>query len=255
MDPGRALALAEGEGIPADLDTGERALATLTRRCAVAPAALETGDLKEVQTAFGRRGAVEIGATVAYFHFVNRVGDLVGIQSDLPIVRPRFAALRRVGIRLHAWMVGRLVGLAPRDLDAEIDADAALETVARVLGALPPGFQSLREAPNAAGFLEILARAASTVPASMREQVRAGVEAALPRGEDDAMGFHTRPEAPTEALVFVGTRYASRTTPTLIEAVRRGTGYGDPELTDLIFAIGFENAWARMRRLFAEPLP
>ena len=39
----------------------------------------------------------------------------------------------------------------------------------------------------------------------------------------------------------------------VVQAVREKTGWGDPELTDLFYAISMRNGLERMTRLLAEP--
>jgi hypothetical protein len=78
------------------------------------------------------------------------------------------------------------------------------------------------------------------------------VRAALPADEAEATGFHPRPADPLDALAFVGTRYASRTTDRMVEAVREKYACDDAELTDLFYAIAMRNALERLTRLLAE---
>jgi hypothetical protein len=78
------------------------------------------------------------------------------------------------------------------------------------------------------------------------------VEAALPRSAKDAAGFHARPQDPVDAFAFVGTRYAYRTTPELIAALRRG-GHDDLAILDLAIAVADGNQWARLHRLAGLP--
>ena len=58
-----------------------------------------------------------------------------------------------------------------------------------------------------------------------------------------------------ELLLDLGTRYLVGTTDTMVDAVRQKTGYGDPEILDLFYAISMRNVSERMNRLMAGPLP
>ena len=73
-------------------------------------------------------------------------------------------------------------------------------------------------------------------------------EEALSRGNSEATGFHPRPEGALECFVFVGTRDAARTTPAMIEALRRA-GYDNLRILDLAHAVADANQWARVHRL------
>ena len=225
----------------------------LAQKALLAPALLEPGDLAEAVTVYGRRGALELTAILGSFHFINRIADLVGIQSDLPMVQPRWAWLRRLGVRAQGWAMGRFLDMSHQASD--IDAVACLEEAQQVLGPLPAGYEQLTEAPPVAAFLTTVSAVSQRIDPAIFDAVTPAVAAALPHGEDEATGFHERPGDPIEALAFVGTRYPVRTTDAMVDAVRRKTGYGDPEILDLFYSISMRNALERMNRLMAGPLP
>jgi alkylhydroperoxidase family enzyme len=252
MEAQRVERFAEGEMRPQDLDPGERALGELVHKSVVAPARLAPADLAGVASAYGVAGALEIVSVVTSFHFINRIADLVGIQSDLPIVQPRWRWLRRLGVRLQGGVMKRLADLSNQR--ADVDVDACLSEATEAFGPLPAGYRSLVHAPNVAAFLTTVARVARELDREMVERVSRVVADALPREEEEAKGFHARPQEPLDALAFVGTRYAVRTTDELVDAVRAKYGYGDPELTDLFYAISMRNGLERMNRLLAEPV-
>jgi alkylhydroperoxidase family enzyme len=243
--------IAEGEIRSGDLDGGERAIAALVHKSVIAPARLEPKDLGEVVSAYGVNGSIEIVAVLGAFHFVNRVADLVGIRSDLPLIRPRWRRLRRLGVRLQAWGMRALMDLSNQAV--EVNTEAALAEAEAALGPLPAGYQAVREVPNVAGFLTTVARVVRELDPEMLERVGRVVASALPAREEEAVGFHPRPADPLEALSFVGTRYAVRTTDRMVDAVREKYGYSDAELTDLFYAISMQNAVERMHRLLAAP--
>ncbi len=225
----------------------------LAQKALLAPALLEPDDLAEAVAVYGRRGALELTAILCCFHFINRIADLVGIQSDLPIVQPRWAWLRRLGVRSQGWAMGRLLDLSHQE--PEIDAAACLEEAQKVLGPLPAGYAQLAEAPPVAAFLTTVSAVSQRIDPAIFDAVTPAVAAALPHGEDEATGFHERPGDPIEVLAFVGTRHAARATDAMVDAVRQKTGYGDPEILDLFYAISMRNALERMNRLLAGPLP
>lgn len=111
------------------------------------------------------------------------------------------------------------------------------------------GYQAMHEAPNVAGYLLSITRVARQLAPQMLDRVTPGVANALPSSEAEATGLHPLPTDPLDALVFVGTRYAVRTTDAMVTAVRNTYGYGDPELTDLFYAIAMRNGLERMQRL------
>ncbi|MBW1684299.1 MAG: hypothetical protein JRS35_04480 [Deltaproteobacteria bacterium] len=225
----------------------------LAQKALLAPALLEPGDLAEAVTVYGRRGALELMAILGSFHFINRIADLVGIQSDLPMVQPRWTWLRRLGVRAQGWAMGRFLDMSHQASD--IDAVACLEEAQQVLGPLPAGYAQLTEAPPVAAFLTTVSAVVERIDPAIFDAVTPAVAATLPHDEDGATGFHERPSDPIEALAFVGTRYPVRTTDAMLDAVRQKTGYGDPEILDLFYSISMRNALERMNRLMAGPLP
>lgn len=246
---GRVQQIAEGTLHEAELSEGERALAGLARQSVVAPARLGPGDLSAVARAYGPRAAVDVVAYTGAFHFINRIADLVGIESDFPVIQRRFRGLRRLGIRLQGWAMGKWADLSRQTV--AVDVDAALAEAEAVLGPLPAGFSALRDVPNVAAYLTTITEVTRQIDPELLERVSRGVAEALPSRADEALGFHPRPADPVDALIFVGTRYAARTTDALVDAVREKTGYGDAELTDLFYAISMRNGVERMFRLLA----
>jgi alkylhydroperoxidase family enzyme len=92
----------------------------------------------------------------------------------------------------------------------------------------------------------------STVERPTLARVQRTVEDALPRSLADSTGFHARPKDPVEAFAFVGTRYPARTTPAMVDALRRA-GWDDVGILDLATAVADANNWARMHRLLDLP--
>ena len=244
-----ALRFTEGELHEEELSSGELAIAELVHKSVITPALLEPRHLAKVSRTFGVGGAVEIVGVLAAFHLISRVADLIGLRSDLTWVQRHWAWARRLGLRSRGWKLRRSLDLENRKLD--IDAAAALLEAHGALGPLPDGYEALLDVPSAAGFLLSMGRIAKQLDPDMLARVTQGVAAALPTDVDEVTGFHERPSDPLDELVFVGTRYAARSTDAMVTAVREKYGYGDAELTDLFYAIGMRNAIERMHRLFA----
>jgi uncharacterized peroxidase-related enzyme len=254
MGGSRVRRLAEGDLPAPELGAGERVLEAFVQKSARTPARLRPEDLEPLLAAFGTIGTLEIVMVLAAFHFINRVADLAGVASDVPLVQRRWRWLRRLGVRVQAATVRRWFDLGPAD--ARVDAPALLAEIAAVRGApLAPGYAAMRWAPNVAASLHAVVRELPTIDRTLRERVARAVAAALPADEDESTGFHARPADPLDALAFVGTRYAARATDAMVDAVRARYGWTDAEVTDLIFAIGYQNAAERLDRLLAAPLP
>ena len=253
MDARRAEGFTEGSLGREELDPSERAIEDLVRKSARTPARLGPGDLAPLVALVGAPGALEVVAMLGAFHFVTRIADLVGIEPELPIVRRRWRWLRSLGVRVQSRVMRRVMDLANRPIEA--DVPVLLAEMEKIRGGpLPEGYRSTIAAPNVAAWAHRLTLELPTLDPALLAQVSAAVAAALPASEDEATGFHGRPTDPVDALAFVGTRYAVRTTDSLVDAVRKERGWGDGGLTELFFAISARNAFERVDRLLAAPV-
>lgn len=252
MSSKRAEQFAEGDCLPDDANEGERAIAMLVNKTVMQPTLLDPGDLAAVARHYGTTAAVDITGYLYAFHFINRIADLVGIRSDLPLIQAQWPRLRRLGVRLQSAMMRRVMDLSRCDVD--VDIDAAVGGMEAVVGPLPPGFSSLRDAPNVAGLLGTVAQTAERLDPGMLQAIGRSVRAYLPANQEEATGLHQRPADPLDALVFVGTRYAARTTDELVDSVRRSRGFDDRGLLNVFFAISMHNGLERMKRLLAVPV-
>ena len=231
----------------------ERALVDLVRRAYESPALLRPADLDPLRALAGN-DALDYLLVLCAFHFITRIADLLAVPPEVvPVALRRFESLRRLGVWMASMLLRRM-DLANRpDRTSFEDARARVaRAVGRTVGdALDP----LRPRPK---MVESLALAleerdgASSLPRAALARVQQGVEAALPRSAADATGLHPRPEDPLDAFAFVGTRYAHRTTPAMIAALRQA-GYGDLGILDLAVAVADANQWARMYRLAGLP--
>ena len=249
MDARRAERFADGTATPAEMRPEERAIDELVRKSVRAPARLEPADLRPLVALLGVGGALEIVAMLGGFHFITRVADFVGIESDLPILRRRWPRLRAFSVRLQAAVFRRMMDL--RNEASNVDVGALLAEMERIRGPLPAGYAAMHESPSAAAWAHRATVELPTLPPEMLARVTAGVAAALPASEEEATGFHPRPADPLDALVFVGTRYAARTTDEMVDAVRKSRGWDDGALTDLFYAIAYRNGVERVDRLLA----
>ena len=165
----------------------------------------------------------------------------------------RFELLRRLNVRIAARLFRR-VDLANRAYGRTYDqAIAESGRALEVLLAAPLGnrLAPLRARPQGIDILRLALEERdrrSSLPRELTARVHSGVEAALPATREEAVGFHARPPDPVDAFVFVGTRYAARTTPAMIDALR-ASGFDDLGVLDLAIAIADANQWARTHRL------
>jgi hypothetical protein len=229
----------------------------LIRAAHTAPACLTPQDLAPVRAVVGD-GALDYVLVLGSFHFINRIADLLGVDPEaVPEALRRFEVVRRLGVRLAARLLARM-DLAnrayPHSYETALASAAPLvaRTLRRPVGdALEP----LRPRPK---LVEVLALALaerderSTVERPTLARVQRTVEDALPRSLADSTGFHARPKDPVEAFAFVGTRYPARTTPAMVDALRRA-GWDDVGILDLATAVADANNWARMHRLLDLP--
>jgi alkylhydroperoxidase family enzyme len=231
----------------------ERAILELARKSVEAPARLAPEDLTPLREATGD-GAITYTIVLSAFHFINRIADLLCVDPEaLPESLRRFETLRRMSVRLAGRMF-RSVDLRNRTYD--VSFDAAVGALAAAVGDVPVSWWSERLTPlrPRPAAVEVLQHAIaerdrrSSLGRDVLARVQRGVEAALPAGLDESRGFHARPTGALDAFVFVGTRYAARTTRKMIDALR-AEGWDDVGIMDLAIAIADANQWARTHRL------
>jgi hypothetical protein len=223
------------------------------RRCFEAPATLTVADTKPLREVAGD-SALTYVLVIGAFHYINRIADLLHVDSEvLPSGLERFPLLRRLTVFFASKLFSRM-DLANRHYADSFEAASAKmapvfeRATGRVLG---DDLEALRPRPQ---LVEVLRHSLeerderSSLTCEQRARVDALVEDALPRSFDEAEGFHPRPKSAFDAFVFVGTRYAARTTPEMVEALRR-EGLSDLSILDLAHAIADANQWARTHRL------
>ncbi len=91
-------------------------------------------------------------------------------------------------------------------------------------------------------------QAASSIDEKALLRIPGLVEEALPSDIKDVNGFHVRPDDPVEVFVFVGTRYAYRTTRDMVDALRR-IGDDDMKILDFPMAVAYANIWTIFHRM------
>ncbi len=231
----------------------ERALVDLVRRAHDAPALLRPADLEPLRAIAGD-DALDYLLVLCAFHFITRIADLLAVPPEvLPPALRRVETVRRLGVWMTSLLLRRM-DLANRpDRASFVDARARVETLlGRPVGdALEPLRARPRVIESIALALDERDRASSLDRATLAH-VHRTVEAALPRSAEDVTGFHARPADPVGGFAFVGTRYAHRTTPAAIAALRHA-GYDDLGILDLAIAVADANQWARMCRLAGLP--
>ena len=231
----------------------ERALVDLVRRAQETPALLRSADLDPLCAVAGD-DALDYLLVLCAFHFINRVADLLAVPPEvLPSALRRFESMRRLGVRAASLLLRRMdLANRPEGTSFE-DARARVEgVIGQDVGA---ALEPLRPRPRVVESLGLALEERDRVTSLDRAtlaRVQHTVEAALPHSPEEAAGFHARPADPLEAFAFVGTRYAQRTTPAMIAALRRA-GYDDLGILDLAIAVADANQWARMHRLAGLP--
>jgi len=231
----------------------ERAVVELAGKSIDAPKLLTPRDLDSLRSAAGD-GAITYAMVAGGFHFINRIADLLHVDSEaLPERLRKFEILRRVSVWVAARMF-RGVDLANRTYGRSYE-QALAESGRVIAGSLgePLGerLAPFRVRPYGIDILRLAIEERderSSLPRTLIARIQQGVEAALPAQEDQAHGFHPRPLDPVDAFVFVGTRYAARTTAEMVDALRTA-GFDDVGILDLAIAIADANQWARTHRL------
>jgi hypothetical protein len=213
-------------------------------------------------TLLGERDPADAALTyvlvIGAFHYINRIADLLHVDSEiLPSGLERFPLLRRATIFLASKLFARMDLANRRYPDSFETACAKMSPVfERATGRPLAGeLDPLRPRPQ---MVEVLRHCLeerderSSLTREQRARVDALVEQSLPRSLADAEGFHPRPSNAFDAFVFVGTRYAARTTPEMVDALR-AEGMSDLGILDLAHAIADANQWARVHRLLGLP--
>jgi hypothetical protein len=192
------------------------------------------------------------------FHYINRIADLLHVDPEfLPEPLLRFEWLRKLGVLVGSRALA-LMDLAPKPYgDSYEVACTRIEPIYHAAIGRDPraDLEVLRARPAMVDVLRLSLEERDRNSSLSREKtatIHRLVEQALPRGIEDAEGFHPRPADPFEAFVFVGTRYAARVTPEMIESLR-SSGFDDLAILDLAHAIADANQWARTWRLLGLP--
>jgi hypothetical protein len=241
------------EGRAGDASPLERELIRLARKSGEYPRRLAPSDLEPIRALVGD-GALDYALVIAAFHFINRIADLLHVDSEaLPAPLRRFEWLRRLAVRAAVVLRARM-NLDVRVYDTTFD-DAVARIAPRLdaAGALPAGdiLAPLQSRPKLVEVAELALAERddrSSIDRATLARVHRIVEHALPWSPADLEGFHMRPTDPVEAFAFVGTRYAYRTTKEMIGALR-AAGYDDVGILDLAIAVADANQWARFYRL------
>ena len=253
MEPTRSERFAHRIMRPEEMTARERAIEALVQKSCVSPALLEPADLAPLIELLELGGALEIVSMLGSFHYITRMTDLVGIQAWLDPLRKRprwiLALARRLQATLARW------GMDFSNQVVEIDVAAELSEIERLRGEpLPAGYEAMFEAPVLAAYTRAMMSGLPTLDPDMLDQVTRTVAACLPSHEAEATDELPLPLEPLDALAFVGTHFAHRTT-TDLDAVRRRYAWSDAELSDVFYAIATRNTLERFDRLLIAPSP
>jgi hypothetical protein len=241
------------QGTATDATPLERALIQLVWKAHACPARLGPRDLDPVRELAGD-GALQYVLVIAALHWFNRIADLLGVDLEvLPRSLRRFEFLRRLAVGAGGWL------LKGMDFANCLYPWSYEEAVSRVTPLLEGGLggrvaQELAPLRSHPHLIEILHLALeerdrrTSLDRTVLATVYRTVEEALPASEGDLSSFPPRSTDPVVDFVFVGTRYAYRTTAARIDALRR-SGYDDLGILDLATAVADANLWARMFRL------
>ncbi len=226
------------------------------RRACWEPALLGPDDLGPVREAAGD-GALTYTLVLGAFHYINRMADLLHVESEiLPQALRRFPVARRFAVSLASRLFARMDLASKEPLrDFEESLVAIGPIYQRATGrAARKDLAGLRARPFLVEVLRASLEERERATLSLREVARVHelVERWLPRCREEAEGFHPRPSDPLESFVFVGTRHAARTTGKMLDALR-ADGYDDLGLLDLAHAVADANQWARVHRLLGLP--
>ena len=246
------------EGKAGDATPLERALIDLVRRAHEQPLHLTPADLDPIRSIVGD-GAIDYAFVLGSFHFINRIADLLDVDPDgLPKAFERFAPARRVASRIASVAMRWIMDLEVRPYDrtyAQVLAEFRPDLERSLGQPLAEAFAPIRERPKlveATGLFVQEREEFSSLDPAIRSRIDVVVEESLASTAEDVQGIHPRPQDPVDAFAFVGTRYASRTTPAMIDALR-AVGYDDLGILDLAIAIADANNWARLHRLLGIP--
>ncbi len=235
-------------------DALELALVELVGKAYRTPKELCPDDLEDLRALVGD-GAVTYAFVLCQFHFVNRMADLLHIDADgIPESVRVLGPIRKITVQFVSAVFSKIFNLENRIYDRSF-----VQVVDEFLAQLPSSAATIQRedlAPleSRPHIIEILSSSVkereqySSLRKGVVRKIHALVEENLPDSEEDSTGFHERPEDPVEAFVFVGTRYAQRTTLAMIDALREA-GYDDLGILDLAIAISDANMWVRFHRL------
>jgi len=235
-------------------DALELALVELVGKAYRTPKELCPHDLEDLRSLVGD-SAVTYAFVLCQFHCVNRMADLLHIDADgIPESVRVLGPMRRITVQFLGTVFSKIFNMENRNYDRSL-----VQVVDEFLAQHPNSEATIQRedlAPleSRPHIIEILSSSIrerdeySSLEKGVAPKIHALVEEYLPDKEEDSTGLHKRPEDPVDAFVFVGTRYAQRTTPAMIDALHEA-GYDDLGILDLAIAISDANMWVRFHRL------
>jgi hypothetical protein len=232
----------------------ERELILLARKSVEQPALLTPSDLDPLRKIIGDR-ALDYAHVIVSFHYINRIADMLNVPHEaLSLHLRRFEWLRRATVHAASYFMSKM-DLTNREFESSYER--AVENITpifkRVTGREPQDeFKPFIPRPKLVEVMQMLLEERymrGSLDHATITRVQRTVENALPTNAHQAGGIHSRLEDPVDDFAFVGTRYAYRTTPEMIVALRR-CGYDDTGILDLAIVVADANDWARAYRLY-----
>ncbi len=210
-------------------------------------------DLDKVRAIAGEN-TLDLVLVISGFHYVNRIADLLDVTHEaLPASLRKFEPVRRFTVRLSSFLMSRM---DTQNRIYNISYEEAVNNLS------PPfeqhmqrqagdDFVPLKTRPKLIEAIQLMLEERDS-PCSLDHKTLAHihrlVEKSLPSCSEELDGPDSIPQDPLEAFVYVGTRYASRTSVDMVNSLRE-KGYDDFGILDLAIAIAHANLWARLYRL------
>jgi hypothetical protein len=238
----------------------ERELILLIRKSYGHPTRLSPSDLDPIRGLVGD-GFLDYVQVLETFTYMNRIAGLLNVSHEvLPPPLRRFDLLRKTMVHLSGRFIatGNLANRA-----YGVTYEQALSSIrsifVRATGKEPENeLELLRTRPKLVEVFQMHLEERdirSSLDRDTVTKIHHTVETTLLDGAGGSEGHHNQSKAPYDHLgdpvehyVAVGTRFAYRTTPAMIDALRR-EGYDDLGLLDLATAVADANKWARTYRL------
>jgi hypothetical protein len=240
-------------GTAANATPLERELIVLVRKSYEHPTRLSPSDLDPIRGLVGD-GFLDYVHVLETFTYINRIAGLLNVSHEvLPPPLRRFDWLRKATVHLS----GRFMATGNLENRAYgVTYEEALSSIRSIFvqatGKEPEGeLELLRTRPKLVEVFQMHLEERdirSSLDHDTVAKIHHTVEDTLLADAGGSEGHSNQFRDPVEHYAIVGTRFAYRTTPAMIDALRR-EGYDDLGLLDLATAVADANKWARTYRL------